>query len=236
MQGLIVAAGQGTRLRSIARSKPLAIVAGVPLIERVIGAAQAGGITEFIVVTGYEAERLEDFLETLARRLAVRIAAVRNPDWRLANGVSVVAAAPLLGERFVLMMADHLVEPSIFIDLLASPLVPGTVTLAIDRRLDNPLVDLDDVTRVRTDEEGRILAIAKGLEDYDAFDTGVFAASHALIKAIRDDVADGGAGGISEGMRRLAEQGRALTFDIGDRFWLDIDDETAHGHAERLRA
>lgn len=236
MQGLIVAAGQGTRLRSIASSKPLAMVAGVPLIERVIGNAQAGGISEFIVVTGYEADQVENFLQTLARRTGVRIETVRNPNWRLANGHSVVAAAPRLGERFVLMMADHLVEPSIFVDLLASPLEADAVTLAVDRRLDNPLVDLDDVTRVQTDGAGRILAIGKGLKDYDAFDTGVFAASHALIGAIRDDAAVGGAGGISEGMRRLAAQSRALTFDIGDRFWLDIDDETAHGHAEQLRA
>jgi choline kinase len=236
MQGLIVAAGQGTRLRSLAISKPLAEINGVALIERVIGAADAGGIGEFVVVTGYEADRVEAFLADLAQRLSLSIDTVRNPLWERANGLSVAAAAPVLGERFVLMMADHLVEPSIFADLLALPADPATVTLAIDRRLDNPLVDLSDVTRVKTDEAGRILAIGKGLADYDAFDTGVFLASHALIEAIEADVAEGGVGGISEGMRRLAAPGRAQVFDIGDRFWLDIDDETAHGHAVRLRA
>ena len=236
MQGLIVAAGQGTRLRSIASSKPLALVGGVPLIERVIDNAVAGGIDAFVVVTGYEAKPLEAFLRALAVRKNLRIDLARNPQWERANGHSVVAAAPSLGDRFVLMMADHLIEPSIFEDLLASPPGIDEVTLAVDRRLDNPLVDLTDVTCVRTDGAGRILAIGKGLADYDAFDTGVFLASHALIDAIRDDVAAGGVGGISEGMRRLAAGGAAFTFDIGDRFWLDIDDRTAHNHAERLRA
>lgn len=236
MQGLIVAAGQGTRLRSIASLKPLALVGGTPLIERVIDNARAGGIDAFVVVTGYEADRLESFLASLAEHKGVAIEMVFNPQWERANGLSVAAAAPRLGERFVLMMADHLVEPSIYADLLALPAPEDTVTLAVDRRLDNPLVDLGDVTCVKTDGAGRILAIAKGLTDYNAFDTGVFLASHALIRSIEADVEVGGAGGISEGMRRLAADGRALTFDIGERFWLDIDDAATHGHAERLSA
>lgn len=236
MQGLIVAAGQGTRLRSVASLKPLALVGGTPLIEKVIGNARAGGIDAFVVVTGYEADRLETFLEDLAERKDVVIETVRNPQWQRANGLSVAAAAPRLEDRFVLMMADHLVEPSIYADLLALPGAADTVTLAIDRRLDNPLVDLGDVTCVGTDGAGRILTIGKGLADYDAFDTGVFLASHALIAAVQADVEAGGVGGISEGMRRLAADGRALTFDIGNRFWLDIDDAATHGHAERLSA
>ena len=43
MHALIVAAGFGSRLRAVSPSKPLTPVAGVPLIERVILAAQAGG-------------------------------------------------------------------------------------------------------------------------------------------------------------------------------------------------
>jgi choline kinase len=234
MQGLIVAAGQGVRLRDVAPSKPLALVNGVPLIERVIDNATAGGVDEFVVVTGYEAERVEAFLRRLARRRRVSIVTTRNPDWERANGLSVAAAAPFLAARFMLMMADHLVEPSVYADMARAD--DDAVVLAVDRRLDNPLVDLDDVTRVRTDAQGRILAIGKFLEPYDAFDTGVFNASHDLIASIRQDVSAGGSGGISEGMRRLAEAGRARVFDIGDRFWLDVDDSAAHGHAERLRA
>ena len=54
--------------------------------------------------------------------------------------------------------------------------------------------------------------------------------------AIGEDVARGGAGGISGGMTRLAAKGLATTFDIGERFWLDVDDAVAHSHAERLPA
>lgn len=236
MKGLIVSAGQGTRLRSIAASKPLAPVLGVPLIERVILSARAGGIDEFVVVTGYEGARVERFLKTLSHRTGIPITCVRNLAWRKANGVSVLAAGPHLSGQFVLMMSDHLFDPELLSDLLARVGPEDGVTLAVDRRLDNPLVDLEDVTRVATDGAGRITAIGKLMEPYDAFDTGVFLAGPALLEALRADVEAGGAGSISAGMTALAHQGRAYTHDVGERFWLDVDDPTAFEQAERLSA
>lgn len=232
MQGLIVAAGQGARLRGVAQSKPLALVRGRPLIEHVIDAAQAGGVGEFVVVTGYRAAPLEAFLGSLAERRSLSLRTARNPRWTLANGHSVLAAAPLLKQRFVLLMADHLFDPALLGGLLAADATVAGVTLAVDRRLSNPLVDLDDVTRVRTDGGGAILDIGKGLERYDAFDTGVFAAGAPLLEAIAADVAAGGPGSITAGMRRLAARRLARTHDVGERFWLDVDDEVAHGQAE----
>ena len=232
MQGLIVAAGQGARLRPIAPSKPLALVRGRPLIERVVEAAESGGITEFVIVTGYRAAPLEAFLRSLARRRDLRLRIAHNPRWTLANGHSVLSAAPLLEPRFVLLMADHLFDPALLEGLLAEDARDGSVFLAVDRRLDNPLVDLDDVTRVRTDATGAIVDIGKGIEPYDAFDTGVFLAGSCLVEAIAADAVEGGAASISDGMRRLAVAGRAFTHDIDGRFWLDIDDETAHARAE----
>ncbi len=236
MKALIVAAGMGTRLRGIAPSKPLALVRGVPLIESVIDSAAEAGIDDFVVVTGYEAAPLEAFLGHLAKRSGRSIETVHNSEWTRPNGLSVAAAEARLGEDFVLMMSDHLFEPALLADLLNAPRIAGGVTLAVDRRLDNPLVDLADVTCVQTDSKGAILTIGKGLETYDAFDTGVFLATQGLIGAIHADVADGGQGSISSGMTRLAAAGLAQTHDIGARFWLDVDDETAWNHAERLRA
>jgi len=236
VKGLIVAAGQGTRLRDIAPSKPLAPVRGAPLIEHVIQSAHAAGISSFVVVTGYEGERVEAFLRGLSARRGFAIAAVRNPEWRGPNGLSVAAAEPHLDEQFVLMMADHLFDETFVADLIATRGDRQGVVLAIDRRLDNPLVDLEDVTRVQTADDGAILRIGKLIEPYNAFDTGVFLASKALIGSIGEDIAAGGAGGISGGMTILAAKGHATTFDIGDRFWLDVDDAVAHGHAERITA
>src|SRR5688572_26816158 len=111
MDCLIIAAGEGSRLRSLAESKPLAEVAGRPLIEHVVRSAAEGGASGFTVVTGYRAEPLEAFLAALASSTGLAIAAVRNPDWRRPNGHSVLAAAGTIGGEFLLAMSDHLFEP-----------------------------------------------------------------------------------------------------------------------------
>ena len=232
MKALIVAAGQGVRLRGVAYSKPLARVGGVALIERVIAGAARAGVSEFVVVTGYEGEALAQELEDISARLDLPVTCVFNPDWRGANGVSVLAAEALLPGDFLLLMADHLFDPAILADLIGLDASETPVVLAVDRRLGNPLVDLEDVTRVQTGAGGAIVRIGKLIDTYDAFDTGLFRAGPALLEALRADLAAGGAAGISAGMQRLADAGRAGTLDIGDRFWIDVDDPAALEKAE----
>jgi choline kinase len=232
MKCLIIAAGQGTRLRSIAPSKPLARVAGLPLIEHVVRAAAAGGATGFVVVTGYEPEPLEAFLGLLSERSGLSIEIVRNEGWAQPNGISVLAAAPRLGSEFILLMSDHLFDPEILRDMIAADRRGAALTLGADHAVDNPLLDLDDATKIELDGKGRILRIGKTLPHYDAIDTGVFIATPELLEALRASLAAGGTGSLSEGVQALADSGRAFTLDIGGRWWLDVDDEAAFAKAE----
>lgn len=231
MHALIVAAGFGSRLRAVSPSKPLTPVAGVPLIERVILAACAGGADAITVVTGYEADGIERYLTAAAPRLGLPIAWVRTGDWSMPNGHSVLSGADRIGrERHLLMMADHLVDPALVATVIGAPDAP--LTLGIDRRLDNPLVDLDDVTRVKTDPDGAIVAIGKLIDDYDCFDTGVFAVDGRFHDALRASIAAGGSGSISAGVEALAKSKGARTVDVGDAWWLDVDDPKALDQAE----
>ena len=232
MKCVIVAAGQGLRLREIAPLKPLAPLWGKPIIAHVIDCALEGGATEFVVVTGYEGAHLEKFLYSLAAARGLRLNCIRNPNWKASNGLSVAAAGPVLHGKFLLLMSDHLFDPQIVRELLRAGEQQDGVVLAVDRRLDSPFVDLEDVTRVEVAEDGRIRRIGKLIDSYNAFDTGVFLASPQLIEAIEASVAAGGIGSISEGMQRLADQGQAHAYDIGERFWIDIDDPAAFGLAE----
>ena len=233
MKCLIIAAGQGTRLRSVAASKPLAPVAGAPLIEHIVRAAAAGGATGFVVVTGYEAGPIEDFLTDLAARSGLAIEAVRNPDWERPNGLSVLAAASRLAEPFALLMSDHLFDPAILRRVAASRPAGAALTLGADFRVERPDLDLDDATKLKLDGEGRIVGIAKTLDAYDAVDTGIFVAGPELFEALRQSVAEGGSGSLSEGVQRLAAAGSAWACDIGEGWWLDVDDEPAFRRAER---
>ncbi len=231
MKCLIVAAGQGTRLRSVAPSKPLARIAGTELIEHVVRRAAEAGASEFVVVTGYQAEPVEAFMYDLAARTSLRIETVRNADWARPNGLSVLAAEARLDGEFVLLMSDHLFDPAILRDMIAAER-PGDLTLAADFEVANPLLDLDDATKIELGEGGRIRRIGKTLPRYDAIDTGIFIAGPPLLEALRASLAAGGTGSLSEGVQALADSGRAFAWDCGGRWWLDVDDEAAFAKAE----
>ncbi len=102
MKCLIVAAGQGARLREKGELKPLIPIKGVPLIERVIASARAAGVEAFYVVSGYRGDELRRALNAFAARQDVRITHIVNEQWDRANGVSVLAAKAQIGEPFLL--------------------------------------------------------------------------------------------------------------------------------------
>jgi 1L-myo-inositol 1-phosphate cytidylyltransferase len=233
MRCLIVAAGQGTRLRDKGESKPLIHLRGLPLIEHVIARARLAGIEEFFVVTGYRGKELRAALEDLARREAIRITPVINEDWDRANGMSVYKAKAALGDQpFILTMCDHIVDPEILRVMMQAPIEPGTVTLGVDYNLDSPLNDPDDVTRVLCDGT-QILRIGKVLREFNAHDTGVFLCTSAMFDALEASQANGD-DSISGAMTVLAGWGKARACDIGDRVWVDVDDPAAFQKAEQL--
>lgn len=236
MDAVIIAAGYGSRLRDLSDSKPLTPVAGVPLIELGVRQARAAGVERVTVVTGHAADRVEAFLADLARRTGIEILTERVLDWSKPNGFSVVAGASRVAEAgggdFLLMMADHIFSADILARLAGQGASDRGVTLAIDRRLDNPLVDPDDATWVETGERGFIRAIGKTIPRYDAVDCGAFLATPELPEAIAEAIAAGASGSLSDGMQRLADRGRAATMDIDAAWWMDVDDARAHALAE----
>ena len=213
--------------------KPLLPLLTVPLIERTIAAANQAGLTEFCVVTGHNRRRVEMFLSELSLRRNLTITAVANEDWEKGNGTSVYKARELLDEPFVLLMADHVFDEVILTRLVREPLQDGELILAADYNVDgNRFVDADDVTRVLA-ENGRIIEIGKGLEDYNAYDTGIFLCSAAIFPAL-EAAMSGGDFSLSGGVRRLAAQGRARTIDVRGCFWIDVDTPNDLKKAQKL--
>jgi len=233
MKCLIIAAGKGRRLQKQGQSKPLIPLFGTALIERTIVSAMEAGADDFYVVTGHHHDRVDAFLSRLGKRLNVPIQTIFNARWQdTDNGISVLSAAEFLHEPFLLLMTDHVFDPGIARDLIktASHEHEG-ITLAVDSYLDNPLIDLDDVTRVHV-EQGKIADIGKGLTAFNAYDTGIFLCTPSLFDALKQGSQATGNAGLSTGVQLLAAAGQARTFDIDGRFWIDVDDPVAFWRAE----
>ena len=231
MKCLIIAAGKGSRLQQRGDSKPLVPILGVPLIERVIRAVMEAGADQFYVIIGYQGERVRLFLEQLAERLAIRITPLVNDDWDKDNGLSVLKAQDVLHEPFLLLMADHLFDPNLVRLLTTLNPGDGEVALVVDRNIHNPLVDMEDVTRVKM-EDGKIHDIGKGLADFNGFDTGIFLCSPAIFRALEQSKEKDGNTTLSGAVHLLAAEGNAKAIPTDD-FWIDVDDPAAFQKAEQ---
>ena len=230
MKCLIIAAGKGSRLQQRGDSKPLIPILGIALIERVIRTAMEAGVDQFYVVIGYQGERLRLFLERLAERLAIQITSLVNDDWNKDNGLSVLMARGVLHEPFLLLMADHLFEPSFVHKLTTLTLTGEEIALAVDSDTRNPLVDMEDVTRVKM-EDGKIHAIGKGLADFNGFDTGIFLCSPAIFRALEQSEQNRDTS-LSGAVRIMAAKGHAKAIPTNG-FWIDVDDPAAFQRAEQ---
>jgi 1L-myo-inositol 1-phosphate cytidylyltransferase len=233
--GVVLAAGFGSRLRHEDDDaiKPLTPVAGIPLLFRSVRSLAVAGCTRAVVVLGYRSEALATALA--GHDADIPITTVKNERFDLANGVSVLAAAPHIGDEFVVTMADHVLDDGLMELARAHEPPAEGATLLVDYRIDD-VFDLDDATKVRVDAQGHIVAIGKTLPEYDCIDTGVFVCTRGLVSALKDVLDEQGDASLSSGVGRLANARRMQTLDIGDRFWQDVDTPQMLAHAvERLR-
>lgn len=230
MKCLIIAAGQGSRLRKKGDVKPLLPLLGVPIIERVIRSAISGGASEFYVVIGYEGERVGAFINRLSKRLHIPITLIKNDEWQEENGLSVLKAREYINEPFLLLMADHLFDSFIIKELIRFPVGEDEIVLTVDENIRNPLVDLGDVTKVRR-KNNYIIDIGKSIDQFNGFDTGLFLCTPALFQALEAAKQEKQNTTLSAAVKIFADKGKAKTLKTNG-FWIDVDDERAFQKAE----
>lgn len=124
MRAVILAAGIGSRLKTLTSNKPKCMVTvnGRCIIDYQIGALLAAGVESVHVVTGFRAGQLESHLRAQYPGNS-RISFVQNADYLSTNNMySLSLCADLLrGEPFLLMNADVVFDESIVRSLIEAP-------------------------------------------------------------------------------------------------------------------
>jgi choline kinase len=221
VNAIVLAAGNGDRFQTRTRdSKLLHPFLGQPLLLRTLDSAREAGIDAITIVVGYQADRVRALVERRPPS-GVKISFALNADWRLENGVSVLAArAAVDTDRFAVLMGDHLFEPAVLRRLLRFPMTSDESVVAVDSRPAAPEIAAE-ATKVRI-LDSRVIAIGKDLVTYDALDTGMFVCSRVLFDALEISRRLGDTT-LSGGIRELAARGLMRAAEIGDATWCDID-------------
>ncbi len=189
---VILAAGQGKRLLPMTTEVPKALldIGGKTLIERQVEAFAACGIKEFTVIVGYAADRMEEALAKIAKRLFVTIATVFNPFYAVTDNLaSCWMAREALSGDVIQVNGDNVFRSDLVEKLLAAP--ASDLSVAINFKT---TYDSDDMKVIL--DQGRLTEIGKTLPvdtvDAEAIGFYVFrppgAAAYVevLEKAMRD--------------------------------------------------
>jgi len=124
MQAVILAAGEGSRMRPLTATRPKVMLplAGKPMAEHILIAARTAGIREFIFVVGYRDDVVRDYFGD-GRRWQVSIQYCQQKK-QLGTGDAVGLAAPLVKGDFLVMNGDIIVRAA---DIATFAALSGTV-------------------------------------------------------------------------------------------------------------
>ena len=167
MIGVILAAGMAKRLRPLTDNKPkcLLSVGERTLLERTVDAMHQAGITEFVVVTGYCADQIRQFLTThYESPFTFRF--LHNADYEHNNNIYSLwmSGQAVRGREFLLMDSDILCDPAAVVRIAREP----EAALAVNRH------ELgEEEMKVVVDGDGRITEISKTCSPQEAMGESV---------------------------------------------------------------
>ena len=236
MIGVILAAGMAKRLRPLTDERPKCLlkVGERTLLQRTVDAMLAAGISELVVVTGYRANMIRDFLTETYPSLNIHF--IDNPDYAHNNNIfSLWLTRPYVdGRDFLLMDSDILCDPAILPEVISAE---GSA-LALNRH------ELgEEEMKIVADAHGRIIEISKTCSPSEAAGESVGIEkmtadySTALFRELEKMIVDEGLIDIfyERAFERLIPQGH--TFRIVDTtsfFSIELDTPEDFENAQRL--
>ncbi|MDR7306045.1 choline kinase [Rhodoferax saidenbachensis] len=161
MRLIVLAAGQGTRLRPLTDDRPKCLVelGGRPLLEWQIATAREAGIDDIVVIGGYKIDHLKKY--------DVKI--IENPKFATTNMVRTLFCAQNLFEGgFIMSYGDIVYSPAVLKHVLADE---HAIAVTVDkqwrsyweRRLEDPLSDAETL---KIDVQGNLFEVGQKPQSY----------------------------------------------------------------------
>ena len=123
MQAIILAAGMGKRLKELTQNstKCMVKVNGVTLIDRMLHQIEKQHLSRIVIVVGYEAQKLIDYIGTL--NIQTPIVYINNPIYNKTNNIYSLALAKdwLCKDDTLLFESDLIFEDSVLEALISDP-------------------------------------------------------------------------------------------------------------------
>ncbi|MBE6499984.1 MAG: phosphocholine cytidylyltransferase family protein [Methanobrevibacter thaueri] len=249
MIGVILSAGMGTRLMPLTKEipKPLLEVNGVTLLERMIKNLLNEDIKEFIVIVGYNKDKVIDLAPELEAKYNINIRILENERYDVTNtSVSTYIASKFIEDNqlddFILINGDNVVDPEIITRIAerdnTSLIVDNFKTL--NEESFKLIIENETFNEDKTIANGSIKEIGKGIDIGSS--TGEFIGVSKVVKndiskfndILEDLMADDEQNYYDFAYKRLSKIS-AIDFVLTNGLkWTEIDDHNDWNQAQKL--
>jgi choline kinase len=235
MKAVVLAAGQGTRIRSVHGEHPKCLIEvdGSTILDHQLEALSMAGINDIAIVVGYKKEQIISHVTTRSLTNNQRIHFIENSAFAITNNIYSLWLALdwLHGDNFVVLNADVIFDPEI---MQSAVRVYAPISMIVD-----PL--WRDETMKVTIEEDRVIEMSKKIsrEEFSGTYIGItvfsksiqkefFRKMHKLIRCGRVDEF------FNSAVQELANEGVFVGFTSTDGLaWAEIDDPVDLSFAQR---
>lgn len=146
MQGIILAAGMGKRLKELTSNatKCMVEVNGVTMIERALGQLDKLNLSKIVLVVGYEAQKLMNYVNSLPIHTPIEF--VHNEVYYKTNNIYSLYLAKdyLVKEDTLLLESDLIFEDGILEQLVEHPYPSLALVAKFESWMDGTVVTLDE--------------------------------------------------------------------------------------------
>ncbi len=207
-QALILAAGEGQRLRPFTAKKPKAMIsiAGKPILHHVIESLAQNGIRDIVLVVGYRREQIYDYLGS-GDKLGVDITYVTQ-EKQLGTAHALAQAKSVAEDEFLVLNGDNLIEA----DTIARFVAEKPQTMLV-KSVDNP-----SRYGVVTLRKGMVESIAEkpSKPEGSIINTGIYAFDKGIFDFIEAEL------DIPSALNNMLAGGKRLNAHQTDGTWLDV--------------
>jgi mannose-1-phosphate guanylyltransferase/phosphomannomutase len=220
MKAVVMAGGEGSRLRplTIGRPKPMVPMVSKPVVGHILDLLKRNGITEVVMTLQFMPEAIQSFFGD-GHQFGMKIyyAVEETP---LGTAGSVKNAQEYLDEPFLIISGDAVTDINLqqVIEFHKARGAEATLTLY---RVPNPL----EYGVIITDQEGRITQFLEkpswGEVISDTVNTGIYVINPAVLDLIEPGVLTDWSKDV---FPKLLEAGRPLCGYVASGYWTDVGD------------
>jgi UDP-N-acetylglucosamine diphosphorylase / glucose-1-phosphate thymidylyltransferase / UDP-N-acetylgalactosamine diphosphorylase / glucosamine-1-phosphate N-acetyltransferase / galactosamine-1-phosphate N-acetyltransferase len=207
-QAVILAAGEGQRLRpfTVTRPKAMISIADKPILQHIVESLARCGIRDIIIVVGYRKTQVLDFMGS-GEKFGVRIS-YESQDKQLGTAHALCRVKDKVQDEFLVLPGDNLIEAATIADFIEVSPDAVLVKRVIDPQRYGVIDAVDD--EVRSIIEKPVNAGS------NLVNTGIYAFNKDIFK-YAEDVLD-----IPDAINHMIASGRAVKAVETKGAWLDV--------------